>query len=514
MDIDCLSAENSLPSDLISRVNKKIESSCVYDVAIESPLDFAKKLSLRTKNKVFLKREDLQPVFSFKLRGAYQKIATLSKEEKDLGIITASAGNHAQGVALAASKLGLQALIVMPQTTPSIKVDSVKNLGGTPILHGDSYDDAYDEARRLEKHHHMTFVHPYDDEEVMAGQGTIAKELLTQLSEIDYVFIPVGGGGLLGGMLSYLKTHAPHIKVIAVEVNDSACLYAALKAKKRVILPEVGIFADGVAVKQIGEKPFDIIEELLDDIILVDTDEICAAIKDIFEETRIIVEPAGALAVAGMKAYVKNYGIENKQLVCINCGANVNFDRITYISERALIGDKQEALFAVTIPEQKGSFLNFCEKIGKKFITEFNYRYSDPKNANIFVGIKLQEGQKEGLKKSLEEEFTLIDLTDNEMAKLHIRHMVGGISRISDEILYRFVFPEKPGALLKFLKQIGTHFNISLFHYRNNGSAFGRVLAGIQVPIEKRDTFILHMEQLGYIYHSETDNPAYKLFLK
>lgn len=503
-------------SDLIFRVNKKIESSCVYDVAIQSPLDFAKKLSLRTKNKVFLKREDLQPVFSFKLRGAYQKISTLSKEEKDLGIITASAGNHAQGVALAASKLSLQALIVMPQTTPSIKVDSVKSLGGTPILYGDSYNDAYDEARRLEKQHHMTFVHPYDDEDVMAGQGTIAKELLSQLSGIDHVFIPVGGGGLLGGILSYLKINAPHIKVIAVEVNDSACLYAALKAKKRVMLPEVGIFADGVAVKQIGARPFEIIEGLLDDIVLVDTDEICAAIKDIFEETRIIVEPAGALAVAGMKSYIKKYGIENKQLVCINCGANVNFDRIPYISERALIGDQQEALFAVTIPEEKGSFLNFCEKIGKKFITEFNYRYSNSKNANIFVGIRLQEAQKERdlLKKSLEENFKLIDLTDNEMAKLHIRHMVGGISDIPDEILYRFVFPEKPGALLKFLKQIGTHFNISLFHYRNNGSAFGRVLAGIQVPVEKRDTFVLHMEQLGYVYHSETDNPAYKLFLK
>jgi len=503
--------------DFAVRIVSKIEHSSVYDICIKSSLDFAKKISHKTENYVFLKREDQQSVFSFKLRGAYQKISTLNESEKAAGIITASAGNHAQGVALSAKKLNLKALIVMPETTPSIKVASVESLGGTPVLHGDSYDDAYFYALELEKEKKMTFVHPYDDEDVMAGQGTIAKEILSQLETIDYVFIPVGGGGLLGGMLAYFKMKKPSIKVVAVEVNDSACLDAALKAGKRVILPEVGIFADGVAVKQIGEKPFQIIRAYLDDIITVDTDEICASIKDIFEETRSIVEPAGALSLAGMKAYTKKKNIKNKHIVCINCGANVNFDRIPYISERALIGDQREALFAVTIPEKKGSFLDFCEKIGKKSITEFNYRYSDSKNAQIFLAVMLQNGHQERkeLNEVISQNFPVLDLTENEMAKLHIRHMVGGTSPgLSDELLYRFIFPERPGALLKFLKQIGTYFNISLFHYRNNGSAFGRVLAGIQVPLEKRDTFVLHMEKLGYIYHSETDNPAYKLFLK
>jgi threonine dehydratase len=497
---------------------EKIRNAPVYDVAIESPLEEATGLSQRLENTVLLKREDTQQVFSFKLRGAYNKMVSLSAAQREKGVIAASAGNHAQGVALAASKLGVRAVIVMPKTTPEIKVNSVRNLGAEVILHGNAYDDAYERACKLVDNEGLIFVHPYDDPEIIAGQGTVAMEILKQRGDkLDAVFVPVGGGGLVAGVTAWIKGHYPHIKIIGVEPDDAGCLYAAMQAGERVILEQVGIFADGVAVKQIGEEPFRIIKDYIDDVILVSTDEICAAIKDIFDDTRSIAEPAGALGVAGLKKYVKREAVSGQTLVAIDSGANMNFDRLRHVAERAEFGEQREALLAVTIPEQPGSFRRFCETIGMRGITEFNYRFSDPQQAHIFVGVQMtQEGdEKNSLVDALTRmEYPVIDMTDNEMAKLHIRYMVGGKANAAhNERVFRFEFPERPGALLRFLNHMGQQWNISLFHYRNHGAAYGRVLVGMQVPeneYEQLDTFL---EEIGYSYWEETNNPAYALFL-
>jgi len=504
-----------------------VDQAEVYDVAVKTPLEYAAGLSKRLNNEVWIKREDLQPVHSFKLRGAYNKIAKLSAAEKEKGVITASAGNHAQGVALAASRLGLKALIVMPKTTPGIKVSSVRALGAEIELVGNAYDDAYEHAVKRANSTGMTFVHPYDDPLVIAGQGTIAKEILEQLqvqlqvtddaSLPDMIFIPVGGGGLIAGIAAYLKNIHPEIKIIGVEPDDAPCMYEALKAGERVILEQVGIFADGVAVKQAGEEPFRIAQSCVDDMILVSTDEICASIKDIFDDTRSITEPAGALAVAGMKKYIAEKGIKEQRIVVIDSGANINFDRLRHVAERSELGEHREALFAVTIPEEIGSFRKFCELIGLRGMTEFNYRYADANKAHIFVGIQLQHGleEKNEILASLRKEnYAVEDMTDNEMAKLHVRYMVGGRGNgVENERLFRFEFPERPGALLRFLNYMGARWNISLFHYRNHGAAYGRVLAGIQVPEEENEELQSFLQNLGYTWWEETSNPAYAMFL-
>ena len=489
----------------------------VYDVAEETPIDKAKRLSSRFQNNILLKREDLQPVFSFKLRGAYNKIASLSKSEQKKGVIASSAGNHAQGIALSVKKLGLNGIIVMPSTTPAIKVSSVHNLGGKTILYGDTYDDAYLHAKKLAKEKDMIFIHPYDDPYVIAGQGTIAMEILRQTSDIHAIFVPVGGGGLIAGIAVYIKSLWPKIKIIGVEPDDAPCLHEALSYNKRIILPQVGIFADGVAVRQVGKEPFKIAKKYVDDVILVNTDEICAAIKDIFDDTRSIVEPAGALAIAGLKKYVKITKVKNKNLVAINSGANINFDRLKHVAERAELGEHNEAFMAVTIDERPGSFLQFCNAIGTRGITEFNYRYSNNDHAHVFVGIRLNEGEKEKLHilKTLESmDYPVIDLSNNEVAKIHICHMVGGHAPdIKNEKIYRFEFPERPGALLKFLTNMGQRWNISLFHYRNYGADYGRVLVGIQVPDKEIKEFNIFLNEVGYSFWEETENLAYKLFL-
>lgn len=497
---------------------EKIRQAPVYDVAIESPLELAKGLSLRLNNTVLLKREDMQQVFSFKLRGAYTKMVSLSDEQRARGVIAASAGNHAQGVALSASKLGVRSVIVMPKTTPDIKVDSVKSLGAEVVLHGNTYDDAYEQACQLASQQELTFVHPYDDPEVIAGQGTVAMEILKQQGDkIDAIFVPVGGGGLIAGVAAWVKGHYPHIKVIGVEPDDAGSLHAALKADKRVILDQVGIFADGVAVKQVGEEPFRIAREYVDEVLLVSTDEICAAIKDIFDDTRSIAEPAGALGIAGLKKYLDINAVNGKTFVAIDSGANMNFDRLRHVAERAEFGEHREALLAVTIPERPGSFRTFCETLGMRGITEFNYRFSDPEQAHIFVGVQMKQGEEE--KDSLIDElsgmdYPVMDMTNNEMAKLHIRYMVGGkASNASNERLFRFEFPERPGALLRFLNRMGQQWNISLFHYRNHGAAYGRVLVGMQVPESEYDQLSAFLSDIGYSYWEETDNPAYELFL-
>ncbi|EGV52134.1 threonine ammonia-lyase, biosynthetic [Candidatus Endoriftia persephone] len=502
-----------MPQKYIERILR----ARVYDVAQETPLERAKLLSSRLNNSVFLKREDLQPVFSFKLRGAYNKIFNLTPKERERGVIAASAGNHAQGVALAAQKLNIQALIVMPLTTPPIKVQAVKNLGAKTVLIGDSYDDAYAHSQELVKEKGLVFIHPFDDPDVIAGQGTIAMEVLRQHPQPpEAIFVPVGGGGLIAGIGAYVKYVRPEVKVIGVEPNDAPTLYKALEANRRVTLKQVGIFADGVAVRQIGKETFRIAKQVVDEVVLVSSDEICAAIKDIFDDTRAIAEPAGALSVAGMKAYVKQHGIEGKSLVAIESGANINFDRLRHVAERAEVGERREALFAVQIPERAGSFLRFCKMLGKRSITEFNYRYSDATTAQIFVGIELSGGDQE--REDLLERFrgsgyAIVDMTDNETAKLHIRYMVGGHAHgIVDEQLVRFEFPERPGALLFFLSSLGRRWNISLFHYRNHGSAFGRVLMGIQVPTRERAEFKRLLNGLGYPFWKETENPAYRLF--
>ena len=489
------------------------DNSNVYDVAKVSALSIAPQLSKRFDNQIYLKREDDQVIHSFKLRGAYQKMSSMSDEQKSKGVIASSAGNHAQGVALGASKLNIKAIIVMPTSTPKIKVQAVEQLGAEVILHGDVYDDAFQHAKKLVSEHDLCFISPYDDFEVIAGQATVAKEILSQLEEIDYVFSPVGGGGLISGMASYIKHYAPHIKVIGVEPVDSPTLYKALEANERVVLDDVGRFADGVAVKQIGALPFEIAKESVDDVVLVSNDEMCAAIKDIYEDVRSVSEPAGALSTAGVKKYILEHGLQGKNIVSVVSGANVNFDRLRYIAERADLGELNEAIVAVTIPEEPGSFLRFCELLDNSSITEFNYRYAAEKDAHIFVGIKLSKGvsEKQALISRLSKSFEVIDMSDNSMAKTHIRYMVGGHANAENEVIYRFEFPERPGALLNFLKKVKTKWNISLFHYRNHGADFGRVLIGLQVDdvadLESR------FDEIGYYYQNETDNKAYQYFL-
>jgi threonine dehydratase len=498
---------------------ERILKARVYDVAIETPLEYAARLSRRLSNRVLLKREDLQPVFSFKLRGAYNKIAHLSATAVQRGVICASAGNHAQGVALAARQRGVPAIIVMPQTTPAIKVQAVIDLGGEAVLHGDDYDQAYEHALALARQQNLAFIHPFDDPDVIAGQGTIGMEILRQQpgEQIHAIFVAVGGGGLIAGIAAYVKSIFPSIRIIGVEPEDSDAMAQSLEAKKRVTLERVGIFADGVAVRRVGEETFRLCSQYVDEMIRVNTDEICAAIQDIFEDNRTIVEPAGALSVAGIKKYVAREQCRDKTLIGINCGANMNFDRLRHVAERADIGGQREALFAVQIPEEKGSFLRFCETLGKRSITEFNYRYADERAANIFVGFGLSEArdEKDMIAASLRTAgYTVTDMSDNEMAKLHVRYMVGGrVPNIEHERLFRFEFPERPGALLRFLQAIGTQWNISLFHYRNHGSDYGRVLVGVQIPPDQREDFELHVRELKYVYTEETNNPAYKIFL-
>lgn len=497
---------------------KKILSARVYDVAVETPLDPMPRLSQRAENRILLKREDLQPVFSFKIRGAYNKIANLPKEATVRGVICASAGNHAQGVALAARHLGIESTIVMPSTTPDIKVEAVKSFGGTAVLYGNGFDEAYAYARKLERERGLTFIHPYDDPDVIAGQGTVAMEILRQYSgPIDAIFVQIGGGGLAAGIAAYVKYLHPETRIIGVEPDDAASMTAAIAAGRRVELEQVGLFADGVAVKLAGEETFSICRDLLDGMITVSGDEICAAVKDIFDDTRASAEPSGALSLAGLKKYATREHLRDKTLVAINSGANLNFDRLRYISERAEIGERREALIAVTIPEKPGAYRAFIEEIGNRAITEFNYRYASESAAQIFVGIQLRGGDEEKAQiiENLQNKgYRVTDMTDNEMAKLHVRYMVGGrVQGLENELIYRFQFPERPGALLAFLKGMAQGWNISLFHYRNHGAEYGRVLTGIQVPPPERAAFENFLEELGYPWWDENDNPAYGLFL-
>jgi len=495
-----------------------IGKAAVYDVAIRTPLDLAANLSARLGNTILMKREDLQPVFSFKLRGAYNKIASLSEEELRRGVICSSAGNHAQGVALAARRKGVRAVIVMPVTTPSIKTEAVAALGGEVVLCGDAYDDAFAHACELAKKEGLIFIHPFDDPEVIAGQGTIGKEILEQAEEkIDAVFVPIGGGGLIAGIAAWVKQNQPDVRIIGVEPDDSAAMKESLVAGEPITLDHVGIFADGVAVRRVGDETFRLCQEFVDEIITVGTDQACAAIRDIFEDTRSIVEPAGGLAVAGAKKYIAERDVQGQTFVTISCGANVNFDRLRHIAERAAVGEQTEMILAAEIPEQPGSFKRFCETIGRRGITEFNYRYLDESKAHIFVGVQLSNGLDERIElldNVRGAGFPVEDLSDNEMAKLHVRHMIGGRSTgIRNERLFRFEFPERPGALLDFLDAIGTDWNISLFHYRNHGSDYGRILAGIDVPQDETGELVAHLTKLGYPYWEESDNPAYKIFL-
>lgn len=497
---------------------KRILDARIYDLAIETPLDTAALMSTRLSNKVLLKREDLQPVFTFKIRGAYNKMLQLSDEQRRAGVIAASAGNHAQGLSMAAKHLGVAAVIVMPQTTPQIKVDGVRRHGGKVVLVGDTYDEAFAHSQKLVAEKGYTYVHPFDDPDVIAGQGTVAAEILRQYAgPIHAVFIPVGGGGLCAGMAAYIKYIRPETKVIAVEAEDSACLKLALEKKRRAVLPEVGIFADGVAVAQIGKETYRVLKDTVDEVITATTDEMCAAIKDIFEDTRSIAEPAGALSLAGMKKYVEATGCKGETLIAVASGANINFDRLRYISERTEVGEKREAILAVTLPERPGAYKKFCKALGKRSITEFNYRYAESGEAHVFVGIQVspENHDRHDLVAMLTGKgYAVEDLTDNEMAKLHIRHMVGGRSpRISDEVIYRFEFPERPGALLKFLTHLAAGWNISMFHYRNHGAAYGRVLVGLQVPEADRHKITGFLDDLNYKYWEESDNPAYRLFL-
>ncbi len=511
------------PADYLTR----ILTARVYDVAVESDLQPAKNLSRRLHNKVLFKREDQQPVFSFKLRGAYNKMAHLSQEQLQRGVICASAGNHAQGVAMSARKLGCRAVIVMPTTTPQLKVDAVQALGGEVVLAGESYSDAYKHSLQLQQEQGLTFVHPFDDPDVIAGQGTIAMEMLSQLQKLgtqrlDAVFVAIGGGGLISGVANYLKAVRPDIKVIGVQTRDSDAMAQSVQAGKRVELGDVGLFADGTAVKLVGEETFRIARDLVDEYVVVDTDAVCAAIKDIFVDTRAIVEPSGALAVAAIKQYVATHKTKGETYAAILCGANMNFDRLRFVAERAEVGEEREALFAVTIPEERGSFKRFCEVVGKlpggqRNVTEFNYRISHQQRAHVFVGLTTAaKGESEKIAKNFQKNgFEALDLTFDEMAKEHLRHMVGGHSPLAqEERLLRFVFPERPGALFKFLSMMAPTWNISLFHYRNQGADYGRILVGMQVPAEDAAAFDAFLASVGYPWVEETLNPAYRLFLQ
>ena len=512
---------------MLSRLVRQILQATVYDVAIETPLEAAPRMSEKLNNNIRFKREDLQPVFSFKLRGAYNRISQLPKTQLERGVITASAGNHAQGVALSGKKLGIRAIIVMPKTTPDIKIQAVKRLGGEVVLHGDSFDIANKYAIQRASEEGMTFIPPYDDELVMAGQGTIANEILRQWRDVEYVFVAVGGGGLIAGIAAYLGDVAPHVKVIPVEYDESACLKAALESGERVILPSVGLFADGTAVAQIGEKPFEVIRLQKSDnsgpivepeVVLVNTDEICAAIKETFDENRSIVEPSGAMALAGIKKYIEQHKLTGKNIVSIVCGANMNFDRLRYIAERTELGERREAIYAVTIPEQKGAFLQFCRTLQGRNITEFNYRASESDSAQVFVGISLKGGEAERheIHNLLKESYEVDDLSDDEVAKLHIRYLIGGHANIENERLFRVEFPERPGALLTFLERLGPTHNITLFHYRNHGAAEGRVLVGMEATDAKQnpDGIIETLKTITYPYEEITHNIGYKRFLK
>lgn len=496
---------------------KKILTAQVYDVAIETPLELAPGLSKRINNQLLLKREDMQEVFSFKLRGAHNKMSKLSPEILKRGVVTASAGNHAQGVALVARRLNCKATIVMPVTTPQIKIQAVEAYGANIILHGDSFDDAYAQAMLLAEQKKLTFIPPYDDPEIIAGQGTIGMEILRQHTKpLHAVFVPIGGGGLISGIAAYIKSLHPEIKIIGVEPVDSNAMYLSMQKDRRVKIPQVGVFADGVAIKQVGKETFRLCRELVDEIILVDTDAICAAIKDVFEDTRVMLEPSGALSIAGAKLYCCREKIRGKTIVAVASGANMNFDRLRHVSERAEIGEQREAVMSVTIPENPGSFKKFCSMLGTKSITEFNYRYDDPKEARVFVGVSVRNrNETEKLIKLLEKNgLHTENLSDNEMAKLHIRYLVGGhASGVKNEVLYRFEFPARPGALMKFLNSMGHNWNISLFHYRNHGTDYGRVLVGIDVPPGNHTKFKTFLSQLGYRYWDESKNPAYKMFL-
>ncbi len=496
---------------------ERILNAQVYDVAIETPLEFAANLSARLHNRIHFKREDMQPVFSFKIRGAYNKMVKLSPQALKRGVICASAGNHAQGVALSAAKLGVRAVIVMPSTTPQIKIDAVRARGGEVVLAGESFSEAYVHALELEKEEKLTFVHPFDDPDVIAGQGTIGMEILRAHPQpIHAVFCCVGGGGLIAGVAAYIKRLRPETKIIGVEAVDADAMTRSLAEGRRLVLEQVGIFADGAAVKEVGAEPFRLCQQYVDEMIVVDNDAICAAIKDVFEDTRSILEPAGALAVAGAKEYVKRNKLRDKNLVAVASGANMNFDRLRFVAERAELGEQREAVLAVTIPERPGSFKKFISVLGNRNITEFNYRYADPENAHIFVGVTVHNRNEVGrLVEMLERhELPALDLTDDELAKTHVRYMVGGRSnQAENEVVYRFVFPERPGALMNFLSNLRSDWNISLFHYRNHGSDFGRVLVGMQVPAGDKAEFADFLDRLGYEYIAETDNPAYRLFL-
>lgn len=496
---------------------QRILNARVYEVARETDLTNATKLSKRLGNKVWLKREDEQDVFSFKLRGAYNKMAHLTPEQRAAGVICASAGNHAQGVALSAKKLGCRAVIVMPVTTPQVKIDAVKALGGEVVLEGESYTDAYGHAQALQRDQGLTFVHPFDDPDVIAGQGTIAMELLRQHpGPIDAIFVAIGGGGLVSGVAAYVKALRPDIKIIGVQTTDSDAMLRSVKAGKRIQLNDVGLFADGTAVKLVGEETFRIARELVDDYIVVDTDAVCAAIKDVFEDTRSILEPSGAMSVAAVKQYVASTGAKGQTLVAITCGANMNFDRLRFVAERAEVGEHREALFAVTIPEARGSFKRFCELLGPRSVTEFNYRIADAKVAHIFVGIAISKPDDAAklARTFTKAGFETLDLTNDELAKQHVRHMVGGRSELArDERLYRFLFPERPGALMKFLSSMHPDWNISLFHYRNQGADYGRILVGIQVPRGDAGALREFLNGLNYPFEDESANPVYRLFL-
>ena len=500
---------------------RRILNARVYDVAEETPLELAPQLSARLQNTVLLKREDLQPVKSFKLRGAYNKMVNLPTEQLKRGVIAASAGNHAQGVALAASTLGCRAVIVMPVTTPQVKIDAVRDRGAEVVLFGDSYSDAYDHALVLQKKRGLSFVHPFDDPDVIAGQGTIGMEILRQHHPVDHgplhaIFVAIGGGGLIAGVAAYVKALQPGVRVIGVQTEDSDAMARSFAAGRRVRLHDVGLFSDGTAVRLVGEETFRLVRRYVDEIVTVDTDAICAAIKDVFQDTRSILEPAGALAIAGMKKYVAREKLKDRTLAAIACGANMNFDRLRFVAERAEVGEQREAVFAVTIPEERGSFRRFCALVGNRNVTEFNYRIADASAAHVFVGVQVgarREAQQLG-KVFRKAGFPALDLTDDELAKQHLRHLVGGRSPLAkDELIYRFEFPERPGALMKFLTSMSPNWNISLFHYRNQGADYGRILVGIQVPAGENRQFRAFLDNLGYRHWDESGNPAYRLFL-